>query len=165
MVSEVDPAAYRRAAGSFPSGVTVLTVRLPEGVGGMTIASFASVAMDPILVAVMVSDQSGFIPRIERAGAFAVNILAEDQSEVSVRFADDSREVITPDFPIPARNGDTGAPLIEGALAHLECRLETIHRAGDHGIVVGRVVGAEGHEGRPLAYWRGAYRRLVDAEG
>jgi len=161
--SEVDPVAYRRAAGSFPSGVTALSIRVPEGVGAMTIASFASVAMQPVLVAVMISDQSGFIPRIEKAGAFAVNVLAEEQADVSIRFADDSREVITPELPVPARDGVTGSPLIEGALAHIECRLEAVHRAGDHGIVVGRVVHAQSREGTPLVYWRSAYRRLVDA--
>lgn len=163
MESEVDPAAFRRATGSFPSGVTVLTVRSPEGVGGMTVASFASVAMDPFLVAVMISDQSGFIPRIEKAGAFAVNILAEGQADVSIRFADDSREIITPSFLVPSKDGTTGSPLIEGALAHIECRLDAIHRGGDHGIVVGRVVNADSSDGKPLAYWRGSYRRLVDA--
>ena len=138
--------------------MTVLTVTGPDGrPHGMTASSLASVSLEPPLVLVCVDHAARMHPIILRAERFIVNVLAADQEELSRRFADPHDDRFD---GIGHRTTSDGLVYLEGALAHLECRREMLHEAGDHTIVVGRVVGGRAREGHPLVYFRGGYAAL-----
>jgi len=145
----------------FASGVTLVTSRSGERVHGMTVSAFTSVSADPPLVAVAI-DQAHAINSLLAgvAACFAVNILAEDQAELSERFAftADGERFRSGDWGAAA----TGAPVLRDALAWLDCSVAGRHRAGTHTIYLGAVeaqaVPRPG--GRPLIYWDRDYRRL-----
>lgn len=151
----IDPLEFRRVLGHCPTSVTVVTAA-PDGVPkGMTIGSFFSVSLDPPLVGLCVDRRSTSWPEIEPAGVFAVNVLADDQSDLSARFAG---RVPDKYDGVPWRPGVTGSPIIEGAIGHIDCRLESTFEAGDHWIVVGRVLELDvDREARPLLFFQGGY--------
>jgi flavin reductase (DIM6/NTAB) family NADH-FMN oxidoreductase RutF len=156
----IDSARFRQVLGHFPTGVTVITAATPAGPAGLCVGSFTSVSLDPPLVAFCAGDQSTSWPRIEAAGHYCVNILAEDQEEVARVFAGKAEDKFTGAGwrPSPA----TGAPVLADVLAWIDCRIDAVHRAGDHSIVVGRVLDLEiGHEGRPLVFFRGGFGRYT----
>ncbi len=136
-----EKASLRRVLGAFATGVTVVTVGgdFPHG---MTANSFASVSLDPPLVLVCVGREALMHDVLATRTAFAVSILASDQSEVARYFADKRRPIGRDQFDAVSwyPGAHSGAPLIGGALAHLECELEHRHDAGDHTIYVGRLV-------------------------
>jgi flavin reductase (DIM6/NTAB) family NADH-FMN oxidoreductase RutF len=127
--------------GAFATGVTVVTAGrdLPHG---MTANSFASVSLDPPLILVCVGRDALMHHVLSQQTTFAVSILAADQTEVARYFADKRRPIGPNEFDAVSWSPGThsGAPLIDGALAHLECELEHRHDAGDHTIYVGRLV-------------------------
>ena len=126
---------------------------------GMTASSFASVSLDPTLILVVLDNTSQTRALVLEAGTFAVNILSEHQEEISRTFA--RRDDKSFD-DLPHRFGDTGAPLLEGAIAWIECRGERVVDGGDHQIVIGEVVAASTAPGEPLVYYERAYRRMND---
>ncbi len=143
--------------GRFATGVTVLTMTGPDHrPHGMTASSLASVSLEPPLVLVCVDHAARLHPLIMSADAFVVNVLASDQEELSRRFADphDDR------FDGVGYRTTNGLVLLDGALAHIECHRQALYDAGDHTIVLGRVVGGDAREGRPLMYFRGGYAAL-----
>jgi flavin reductase len=155
--------AFRQAMGSFPTGVTVVTVACDDGdMHGMTVNSFTSVSLDPMLVLVCLSQASRGLGLIERAGAFAVNVLAAGQQDISRRFADRHRPAGPSMFDgVPFDRGITGCPVLAGAAASLDCRLRQSHRAGDHLIVLGEVVAlVHRPQLEPLVFHAGAYKAL-----
>ena len=156
----IDPKWFRQVLGQYPTGVCVVTSTDPDGGhAGMAVGSFTSVSLDPPLVAFFPDKTSTTWPRIERAGSFCVNVLGQDQLHVCRAFA--------------AKGGDkfgelrweaaaSGAPIIEDAIAWIDCDIEQVHEAGDHYIVVGRVreldvVGSS----LPLLFFQGGYGRFV----
>jgi flavin reductase (DIM6/NTAB) family NADH-FMN oxidoreductase RutF len=155
--------AYRDALRLFPAGVTVVTVRAGDQVHGLTVSAFCSVSPEPPLVAVVIDHRHTAHPLLEEEGAsFAVNVLAHDQAEVSNRFAwvkDEDRFADGTDWGTAV----TGAPVLEDALAWLDCRVWGRYPAGTHSIYVGEVVAS--HVSRPddapLVYWNRGYRRLA----
>jgi 3-hydroxy-9,10-secoandrosta-1,3,5(10)-triene-9,17-dione monooxygenase reductase component len=156
--SAVDGARYRQVLGHFPTGVTVVTANTDDGPVGLCVGSFTSVSLAPPLVAFCAGDSSTSYPRIEAAGLFCVNILAEDQEEIARVFADKGDNKFAGIGWRPSVV--TGAPVINDVLAWIDCRIEAIHEAGDHWIVVGRVLDLEiGHEGGPLVFFRGGFGR------
>jgi flavin reductase (DIM6/NTAB) family NADH-FMN oxidoreductase RutF len=159
----VDVSAFRQAMGSFPTGVTVVTVACDDGgVHGMTVNSFSSVSLDPMLVLVCISQTSRGAGLIERAGAFTVNVLSAGQQDLSRWFASRHRPTGREMFDgVPFEPGATGCPVLADAAASFECRLEQSHRAGDHLIVLGRVV-ALVHRPQlaPLIFHAGTYKSL-----
>jgi 3-hydroxy-9,10-secoandrosta-1,3,5(10)-triene-9,17-dione monooxygenase reductase component len=156
--SVVDAARYRQVLGHFPTGVTVITARSDDGPAGLCVGSFTSVSLDPPLVAFCAGDLSSSYPRIEAAGHFCVNILAEDQEEIARVFASKADDKFAGIGWRPSVA--TGAPVINGVLAWIDCEIDAIHEAGDHWIVVGRVLDLEiGHEGGPLVFFRGGFGR------
>jgi flavin reductase (DIM6/NTAB) family NADH-FMN oxidoreductase RutF len=162
--STVDVSAFRAAMGSFPTGVTVVTVACDDvHMYGMTVNSFSSVSLDPMLVLVCLNQTSRGAGLIERAGAFAVNVLSAGQRDVSRRFANRHRPVGSAMFDgVPFEPGVTGCPVLVEATASFECRLRQSHRAGDHLIVLGEVV-ALVHRPRlePLIFHGGTYKSLA----
>jgi flavin reductase (DIM6/NTAB) family NADH-FMN oxidoreductase RutF len=154
-----DSAKYRQVLGHFPTGVTVITAA-PDGTPvGMAVGSFASVSLDPPLVAFFAGQGSSSWPRIQTAGSFCVNILADDQEAVSRRFASKEEDKFAGLGWSPA---GSGSPLLEGVLAWIDCDIESVTDAGDHVCVMGRVRELEvAHDGAPLLFFRGGYGRFT----
>jgi flavin reductase (DIM6/NTAB) family NADH-FMN oxidoreductase RutF len=135
----------------FATGVTVVTA-LEEGQPvGFTCQSFVSLSLDPPMVALAPAKTSTSWPRIARAGYFCVNILGAHQSALSRAFAVTGGDKFA---DVAWRRGSRGAPVLEGVLAYAECELESIHDAGDHELVTGRVVDLGVAEGHPLVFYR-----------
>ena len=158
-MSTIDPTEFRRVLGHYPTGVTVVT-GIEDGVPtGLAIGSFGSLSLDPPLVMFCPGRSSSSWPAIQRSGSFCVNVLAEDQDAVSTRFAgrDPNRFAGVP-WGVRA----TGSPVIEGCLAWIDCEIESVHEAGDHWIVIGRVadLGVDRAEVGPLIFFKGGYRRV-----
>ena len=157
----IGPDQFRMALRRWPSGVTVLTFPTPEGPHGMTASAFCSVSVAPPQVLVVVDRRWRSHDLIAAAGVVCVNILAEDQAEVSDIFA--GRVDRDDRFAgLAIEVGPSGAPRLLAARAWLDCRLAAAHEAGDHSIFVAQVMAAglgPDHEG-PLVYHDGAYRRV-----
>jgi flavin reductase (DIM6/NTAB) family NADH-FMN oxidoreductase RutF len=146
---------------AFPCGVAVLTVDAGGERLGLTIGSLISLSLEPPLVGVAVSRYAAMHELLRAAGAFAFSLLAGDQSSLAQHFA---RGVppIAIWHGIESRNGTTGAPLLEGALGWVECRLVTEHLTGDHTFFVGEVVAHErGRAAAPLVYVDQRYMALT----
>lgn len=155
----VDQAQFRQLLGRFATGVTVITARDADGrPHGMTANSLASVSLEPPLVLLSIDHQAAMHALLIAAPTFAVNILASNQETLSRRFAQD-REARFDGIGYQESLG--GLILLDGALAHLECERAATHPAGDHTILVGRVVAGSAGDGRPLCYFRGGYAALA----
>lgn len=154
-----DSAKYRQVLGHFPTGVTVVTAMTDDGPAGMAIGSFSSVSLEPPLVLFCPQKTSTSWNRIKGSGSFCVNILAEDQEDVSRVFASKSDDKFA---EIGWKRSGNGAPQITGVLAHIDCEIHEVLDGGDHDIVVGRVSALEvNHEGGPLVFFRGGYGRVA----
>lgn len=150
-----DPRALRDAFGAFATGVTVVTSRTAEGSPiGFTANSFASVSLDPPLLLICLAKTSRNYANMTGAPAFAVNILAENQKDVSNTFAKPVEDRFA---AVEWRDGPTGSPVFPGAAAWFDCRAERIVDAGDHAILIGRVEGFENSGRVGLGYVRGGY--------
>jgi flavin reductase (DIM6/NTAB) family NADH-FMN oxidoreductase RutF len=155
----VDKVEFRRALGHFAAGVTVVTSKIDDGeVAGMTVTAFSSLSLDPPLVLVCIDQRARMHDRLPVGGNFAVNILSQDQESVSRHFASSDPD---PFHKIGYAEGATGAPLIEGVIAAVECRVVQRFPGGDHTIVVGQVENLWVHEGQPLVHFRGGYGQLA----
>lgn len=157
--------AFRLALRHFASGVTIVTIRAGQTIHGLTVSAFASVSPDPPLVMIAIDHEHSAFPLLQRPGAvFAVNILHQDQIELSNRFAwlkDEDR------FEAGAwTKAVTGAPILADALAWLDCTIYERYPAGTHHIYVGEVQasGAPRFEQSPLVYWNRGYRVLARRE-
>ncbi|HKS92956.1 MAG TPA: flavin reductase family protein [Tepidiformaceae bacterium] len=161
----VHPDDFKGALGSWAAGVTIVTTKHDEGMYGITVSSFSSLSVDPLLILVCVMNSNHMARLIPESKRFAVSILADDQSEVSGYFAVSGRDP-GPDFGgIEYVEWHTGAPIISGALAHLDCELEAAIPGGDHTIMIGRVVGAASNpDAKPLLYYRRGYRTVSGLE-
>jgi flavin reductase (DIM6/NTAB) family NADH-FMN oxidoreductase RutF len=142
--------------GLFPTGVTVVAAR---GTGdapvGLTVNSLTSVSLDPPLVLVCIDREASCHDRLVEAGSFAVSILGTDQIDVARRFAEDPSEVRFDG--VAWRPGVTGDPLVESCTAWISCTLESVHRGGDHSILVGRVAASGVGKGEALTFYRGEF--------
>jgi flavin reductase (DIM6/NTAB) family NADH-FMN oxidoreductase RutF len=156
----VTPDEFRACMGRRVSGVAIVTARVGEEVLGMTVSDFTSVSLDPPLVLISADRDSKTLDAITGSGCFAVNILASDQEELSNRFASSKWEGRRFEG-LACEEAITGAPLLPGVHAHIDCRLEAQHGAGDHVICVGAVEMMRVHEAEPLAYYAGRYRTLA----
>jgi flavin reductase (DIM6/NTAB) family NADH-FMN oxidoreductase RutF len=164
LASAGDANAFRNAMGSFPTGVTVVTVASGDASNyGMTVNSFASVSLDPMLVLVCLNQTSRGISLIERAGAFAVNVLSAGQQDLARWFANRHRPAGSTMFDgVPFEPGATGSPVLVDATASFDCRLRQSHRAGDHLIVLGEVVALiHRPQLEPLIFHAGTYKSLL----
>jgi flavin reductase (DIM6/NTAB) family NADH-FMN oxidoreductase RutF len=174
-VSDVDQAAFRRAAGQFPGGIVVVTTSAGHA---MTVSAFASVSLEPPLVLFCAEKIARFHDAVLAADGWAVSILAEDGEKTARWLATRGRPLEGQLDGLPHHPGPvTGAPLLDGALATLECQTFAVYDGGDHSIVVGRVIGVGGPAGPPprgsapgppargpLIHHSGRYRRLRPAE-
>lgn len=154
----VDPSEFRAVLGHFASGVTVVAAMEDEGPVGFTCQAFAALSLDPPMVALAPAKTSTSWPRMVKAGAFCVNILADDQQDLCRTFAVSGGDKFS---GVAWRLGQAGTPVLEGVLAWVECELDAIHDAGDHELVTGRVLELGLGSGSPLLFYRGGFRRLA----
>jgi 3-hydroxy-9,10-secoandrosta-1,3,5(10)-triene-9,17-dione monooxygenase reductase component len=155
--STFDTGRFREVLGHFATGVTIVTAMEGGDPIGFTCQAFTSLSLDPPLVALAPGKNSTSWPRIAVAEAFCVNILDEDQEALSRDFAVSGGDKFTGVGWHPAGNG---APVLEGALAWVECTFVLSHDAGDHELVIGRVQDMGVRHGRPLLYYRGGFGRF-----
>jgi flavin reductase (DIM6/NTAB) family NADH-FMN oxidoreductase RutF len=145
----------RDAVGRFASGVTVVTALDPQGRSvGCTVSAFSSLSLQPPLVLVCVDKRRFMHGPLTSGPGFAINVLAADQQETALRFATPAADKFS---ATPHGPGRGGVPLLEGALAHLECDLFHVHEGGDHAIVVGYVTKVQTRAGAPLLYAQGNF--------
>jgi flavin reductase (DIM6/NTAB) family NADH-FMN oxidoreductase RutF len=158
----VTQAEFRKAMGSFATGVTVITVDSEGEVHGMTANAFTSVSLDPLLVLVCVDHRARTHTHLHARKRFGVNVLAENQRAISEYYALPSPTHQNAEQEAGARFDRTqhGTPVLHGALAYLECRLHTAQDAGDHTIFIAEVEDVVVRQGDPLLYFRGAYRQI-----
>ena len=155
----ISPDEFRHTLSHFASGVTIITVCDGQGrPTGLTASAFTSVSLDPPLILVCVDHKSQSYPALVAGKMFAVNILAHDQEALSRRFA--TTKIENKFEGVPFALSALGLPLLENALAHLECATVNVHLEGDHSIFVGRIERAVVKTGHPLVYYRGRYDRL-----
>lgn len=155
-----DPAnqrSFRNALGAFTTGVTVVSAMTPAGPTGMTVNSFASVSLNPPLVLWSAARSSARHGLFTGADHYAIHVLGADQQQLSARF---TRGGLGFDG-LYWQEGEGGAPIISGTLARFECRRYTLHEAGDHTIIIGRVLRAAQREGEPLCFSRGIFGRFA----
>jgi flavin reductase (DIM6/NTAB) family NADH-FMN oxidoreductase RutF len=154
----LEPRLFRRVCSRFASGVTIISVIDSAGVPhGMTASSFTSVSLDPPLILVCVRSGSKFLEACNSSDHFAVSILDETQRSLSERFAGAGYDRFD---GVTWNPGATGVPLFPGVLATMECaRFRTIS-AGDHDILIGKVLHAKWKEGEPLIHFGSQYRAL-----
>ncbi|HEU5050414.1 MAG TPA: flavin reductase family protein [Gemmatimonadales bacterium] len=157
-MADVDPAVFRQLLGRFATGVVVVTTLDRTGRSvGMTANSLASVSLVPPLVSICIDRAAHLYAPIISAPHFTINVLAEDQEEISRRFAGPHEGRFD---GVGYHLNERGLVLLDGALAYIDCNREAVHEAGDHVIVVGRVIGGMAREARPLLYFRGGYGSL-----
>jgi flavin reductase (DIM6/NTAB) family NADH-FMN oxidoreductase RutF len=158
---------FRRAMGCFATGVTIITVDLDREVHGMTANAFASVSLDPMLVLVCVDSETRTHAHLHARKRFGINVLGEDQREISEYYARPERDHEHAETEAGARfdRSRHGTPMLHGALAYLECRLQSAHEAGDHSIFIAEVEDVVVREGAPLLFFRGKYRKLGEDAG
>ena len=154
----LDKTTFRNACSLFASGVTIATVRAPDGsLHGLTVSSFTPVSIEPPLVLICIDHGCTFLQYFRACTHFGVNVLAESQRDISVTFAckDEGR------FEgVEWTASPNGVPLPRGSIAAFECRLATLIEAGDHAIFLGEVISAECQGGHPLLYFNREYRSL-----
>jgi flavin reductase (DIM6/NTAB) family NADH-FMN oxidoreductase RutF len=157
--------------GQFATGVTIITVDLEgEGHGevhGMTANAFASVSLDPPLVLVCVDHSTRTHAHLHARKRFGINVLRQDQRAISEYYARPERDHDHAEAAAGARFDRTkhGTPMLHGTLAYMECRLHSSQVAGDHTIFIAQVEDVVVHEGDPLLFFRGKYRKVGEDVG
>jgi len=160
---EATPDVLRAAMSLFPTGVTVITTGRGKETEGMTANAVISVSLDPLLFLVSVHKDARLNRRIKEKGYYAVNLLAADQEGLSRLFASPERSSsLTAVNSLGGGYGKTGAPLAAGAMAAIECELETVYPGGDHDLFLGRVIAVHMGDTRkgPLVFHEGTYPTL-----
>ena len=151
----IDSTELRRCLGTFVTGVTVITALDADGQPeGITANSFSSLSLDPPLIVWSLRLNARSFTTFKNALRFAVNILAQDQVDISNRFASSGIKRFDGVSYVP---GLGGVPLIDGCVSYLECSLEAAYPGGDHVLFVGRVERIQLHDRQPLAYGSGGY--------
>jgi flavin reductase (DIM6/NTAB) family NADH-FMN oxidoreductase RutF len=148
-MGSVAGSAFREALSRFASGVVVVTCPSADGPAGFTVSAFSSVSLDPPLVLVCVAKTASAYAAFTAASTFGISVLESKQGWIATQFA---RQGIDRFAGVALRPGSS-VPLIDGALAQLECERHALHDAGDHTIVIGNVVAAHHASGEPLVHY------------
>jgi flavin reductase (DIM6/NTAB) family NADH-FMN oxidoreductase RutF len=152
----ISPDEFKQVLARWATGVTIVTTRAGERIHGMTVSAFTEVSLTPPLVLVCAEKSSNTLPLIEEGRIFAVNILARDQEALSNRFA--SKQDEWKRFEgLEVDTGVTGAPLLAGVVANLDCRVVASYDHGDHVLYVGEVEELRAFDREPLLYFGGGY--------
>lgn len=154
-----DSREFRNALGSFPTGVAVITAEGIDAPLGITVNSFSSVSLDPPLVLWCLDKKSDRFGAFARAKHFVINVLGTQHSEISSRLARQGQHCLDGMDMVPT---SVGLPALADAIAVFECASHAVHDAGDHVILVGRVVNFFRQEaGAPLVFFKGKYGALA----
>ena len=149
---------FRGALGRFASSVSVVTSKCKDGeLRGITVSAFSSLSLNPPLILICIDNRSTLIEHLAEGCSFAVNILGEDQETLSRRFASKEPNRFE---GVGYKEGVSGSPLLDHALATLECKVVHNYAGGDHTIVVGEVEATSLTDNKPLLYFRGGYAKL-----
>src|SRR5690625_1676518 len=160
--ADISMEQFRDTLGRYASGVTIISSWCDGAPVGFTCQSFYSVSLSPPLVSFSVMTTSTTFPRVRESGSFLVNILAEDQQELSDKFARSGTDKWS---GVSWTRSPSKLPRLDGAMAWIECEIADEYPAGDHVIVLGRVRSldtANGGTSAPLIYFNRNYRRLQD---
>jgi flavin reductase (DIM6/NTAB) family NADH-FMN oxidoreductase RutF len=155
----MDDRQFRNAMGKFATGVTVITTDIDGKAHGMTANAFMSVSLAPKLVVISIAEKAQMLEKIKASGKFAVNILANDQQELSMIFAGQIKENKDVNFDELG-----GLPVLGGAVVQVACEVANVHVEGDHTLFIGRVTDIQLEEKEPLLFFSGKYRSLVQNE-
>jgi flavin reductase (DIM6/NTAB) family NADH-FMN oxidoreductase RutF len=156
----IDSSEFRRILGHWVTGVSVVAARAPDGTPcGLTANAVASLSLQPPLVLVCVDHSADSHDCIRDAGAFSLNVLASDQERLARRFA--AWDIAHKFDGVAYHLEVTGAPVLDDALAWVDCRVSQSIPGGDHTVFIGEVVGGDAREGAPLLYYRGGYGRFI----
>ena len=160
-MAKIDSRSFRSWFGGFTTGITVVTAQHKTGPIGITINSLTSVSLDPPLVLFCLDREAQVYSMLSKAKSFAVNILGEDQEEISRHFADFRHN------PKPKAmwgKPQQGCPVLRHSLGWMVCQRTAIHKAGDHDIIVGKTVALHRNSAnpKPLVYLHGRYRKIKD---
>jgi 3-hydroxy-9,10-secoandrosta-1,3,5(10)-triene-9,17-dione monooxygenase reductase component len=162
-MARIDPRGFRDALGHLPTGVTIVTARLPDVRVGLACNSVTSVSLEPPLVAFCAARSSTTWPQIRLAGRFCVNVLADCHAEAAQRFAKRGVDRFATSLSWHEREGGPG---LDDAVAWVDCEAYDEHEAGDHVIVVGRVLAlGMRSNASPLVFYRGAYGSFAETCG
>ncbi|MEO7102105.1 MAG: flavin reductase family protein [Gemmatimonadaceae bacterium] len=154
----LEPDAFRAVMGRFACGVTVVTVTDEAGADhGMTVSAFASVSLEPPLILVCIDRTASMHDVVTNAEYFAVNILAATQESLARRFADTGAQKFE---GVGYSRGETGAPILNDVLAHIECKRVSSTETGDHALIIAETIAASVRDVRPLLYYRGGFAQL-----
>jgi flavin reductase (DIM6/NTAB) family NADH-FMN oxidoreductase RutF len=159
----VDVAHFRRVAGRFTTGICVATTRDGDVDHAMTVSAFNSVSLDPLLVMICVEKITRFHEAVLGSGLWAVSMLSDEAEDVARWFAEKARPTAGQLADYAHRPGSvTGMPVLDQAMAVIECRTRAVYDGGDHDILLGDVVGlwSDPSPRRPLLYFEGGYRQL-----
>ncbi len=155
---EISPDRYREICSQFATGVAVAAVRASDGTPhGLTVSSFTAVSIHPPLILICMDFACRALPHFRSETHFAINVLTNEQRELSVAFAAKPEGRFE---GVDWAPGETGAPVLAGCLATIECARERVIDAGDHAVVFGKIVRGDVHSGDPLIYYNRAYRTL-----
>lgn len=149
---------FRRVLGHYASGITVVTALVDEQAVGMTCQSFFSLSMDPPLIAFAPSKSSRSYADIRRSKSFCINILSESQQHISNGFARSNSDKFA---GIEWQAGKSGSPILPDVLSWIDCEFEAEHDAGDHYLVIGRVLDMRATDQQPLLYFQGKYAEIA----
>ena len=153
----MDDRQFRTAMGKFATGVTVIATDTAGEVHGMTANAFMSVSLSPKLVVISIGEKARILEKIKQSKSFSVNILAENQKELSMIFAGQIKEHREVDF-----ERLDGKPVLPGALVQIACEVSAEHVEGDHTLLIGRVTDIHLEDGDPLIFYSGRYRELEE---
>jgi 3-hydroxy-9,10-secoandrosta-1,3,5(10)-triene-9,17-dione monooxygenase reductase component len=156
----IDAKRFRSVMGAFPTGIAVITTGWKGTLYGATINSLTSVSLEPCMLLVCTNEASATGAAIQNCGLFSVNILGQHQSGLSARFT--GKQINRFDGLAIAFSAE-GLPLLEGAAAYLSCRVAAVHKAGDHDIILGKVLWGEEAACNPLVFHKGTYGSFLRA--
>jgi len=153
----IDSGDFRHVLGHFPTGVTVVTADGADRPVGVAIGSFVSISLDPPLVGFFLGTESGSWPPIEAAGHFCVNVLTSDQQELCGVMASKSETKFDGVDTTPAPG--SGAPVLPGIQAMIDCRISEVIETGDHNLIIGRVLALDvtDPDASPMVFYKGQY--------
>ena len=159
----IDQTTFKKVLGRFATGITVVTSLTEDKTPvGLTVNAFTSLSLDPPLVLFCLDKRTASIDAFNKGNGFALNMLNEDQQDLSVIFSTKTEERFA---KVDHEFWDTGVPILKGCLANLECIIDAVHEGGDHLIIVGQVERLhQSDSAKPLLYFNGNYAQIGKAD-